>query len=148
MENDDLPEDDSQPKGLEETSSRSDKSEADPGAPANSGGGRSVPPDTAGKNVARLTSPKAGPKPLLLSLAHRLHDTLTEQQPTVFTAPERELRGRTRRDFIIYGPGTLAAAAAVGFLLPSDTLRRFGFSLYRRFASERELFQPGAGVRR
>ena len=127
MENNDLPEADSQPKGVEETSGRSEKSENDHGAPANSEGGLSVPPDPAEKNVVTLTSPKAKPERLLLSLAHRLHDTLVEQQPKVFAASERDLTGRTRRDFIIYCLGTLAAAAAAGFLLPSDTLRRFGF---------------------
>jgi hypothetical protein len=127
MENDDVPEAESRPKGLKETSGRSEKSEADNGAPANREGGLSVPSDPAKKDVATLTSPKAGPKPLLSSLARRLHDTFAEQQPKVFAVPERDLRGRTRRDFIIYGLGTLTAAAAAGFLLPSDTLRRFGF---------------------
>jgi DMSO/TMAO reductase YedYZ molybdopterin-dependent catalytic subunit len=73
-----------------------------------------------------LSSPKPGPKPFLQTVVHRLHDILGEQQPKVIAVSERDLRARTRRDFIIYGLGTLAAAAAAGFLLPSDTLRHFG----------------------
>jgi hypothetical protein len=56
---------------------------------------------------------------------YRLHDILAEQQRKVIAVSERDLRARGGRDFIIYGLGTLAAAAA-GFLLPSDPLRYFG----------------------
>jgi DMSO/TMAO reductase YedYZ molybdopterin-dependent catalytic subunit len=78
------------------------------------------------EEAATLSSPKPGPKPFLQIVAHRLHDIQAEQQPKVTAVSERDLRARTRRDFITFGLGTLAAAAAAGFLLPSDTLRRFG----------------------
>src|SRR5260370_31497724 len=36
------------------------------------------------------------------------------------------LRYRTRRDFLLFGAGAMAALAGGGFLLPQDTLRRMG----------------------
>jgi DMSO/TMAO reductase YedYZ molybdopterin-dependent catalytic subunit len=38
----------------------------------------------------------------------------------------RVLRYRTRRDFLLFGAGAMAALAGGGFLLPQDTLRRMG----------------------
>ena len=45
--------------------------------------------------------------------------------PTMEMAP-RVWRNRTRRDFLFFGAGALAALAGGGFLLPQDTLRRMG----------------------
>jgi DMSO/TMAO reductase YedYZ molybdopterin-dependent catalytic subunit len=78
------------------------------------------------EGATTLPSPKPGPKPFLQTIVHRLRDILAEQQPKVIAVSERDLRARTRRDFITLSLGTLAAAAAAGFLLPSGTLRRFG----------------------
>src|SRR5437660_4352939 len=38
----------------------------------------------------------------------------------------RVLRHRSRRDFLLFGAGAMAALAGSGFLLPQDTLRRMG----------------------
>ena len=49
-----------------------------------------------------------------------------EQPPTVIEVAPQVLRYRTRRDFLLFGAGALAALAGGGFLLPQDTLRRMG----------------------
>jgi len=52
---------------------------------------------------------------------------LFEERPLpVDEIPPRVLRYRTRRDFLFFGAGALAALAGGGFLLPQDTLRRMG----------------------
>ena len=38
----------------------------------------------------------------------------------------RALRNRTRRDFLLFGAGAVAALTGGGFLLPQATLRRMG----------------------
>src|SRR5712664_3006963 len=45
--------------------------------------------------------------------------------PVIEIAP-RVLRYRTRRDFLLFGAGAMAALAGGGLLLPQDTLRRMG----------------------
>jgi len=45
--------------------------------------------------------------------------------PVIEIAP-RVLRYRTRRDFLLFGAGAMAALAGGGFLLPQETLRRMG----------------------
>src|SRR5580704_1378935 len=45
--------------------------------------------------------------------------------PVIEIAP-RVLRYRSRRDFLLFGAGAIAALAGGGFLLPQDTLRRMG----------------------
>ena len=52
--------------------------------------------------------------------------------PAIEMAP-RVLRYRSRRDFLVFGAGALAAIAGAGFLLPQDTLSRIG--LRRRMDS-------------
>src|SRR5216683_4757246 len=49
-----------------------------------------------------------------------------EQPPPVIEMAPRVLRYRTRRDFLLFGAGAIAALAGGGFLLPQDTLRRMG----------------------
>src|SRR5882672_11000660 len=52
---------------------------------------------------------------------------LFEERPLpVNEIDPRVLRYRTRRDFILFGAGAMAALAGGGFLLPQDTLRRMG----------------------
>ena len=52
---------------------------------------------------------------------------LFEERPLpVDEIAPRVLRYRTRRDFLFFGAGALAALAGGGFLLPQDTLRRMG----------------------
>jgi DMSO/TMAO reductase YedYZ molybdopterin-dependent catalytic subunit len=45
--------------------------------------------------------------------------------PAMEMAP-RVLRYRSRRDFLVFGAGALATLTGAGFLLPQDTLSRFG----------------------
>jgi DMSO/TMAO reductase YedYZ molybdopterin-dependent catalytic subunit len=47
--------------------------------------------------------------------------------PAIDIAP-RVLRYQSRRDFLVFGAGAVAALAGAGFLLPQDTLRRMGMS--------------------
>jgi DMSO/TMAO reductase YedYZ molybdopterin-dependent catalytic subunit len=54
--------------------------------------------------------------------------------PIIEIAP-RVLRCRTRRDLLLFGTGAVAAAAGAGFLLPRNTLGRFG---RRQDATSRE----------
>jgi DMSO/TMAO reductase YedYZ molybdopterin-dependent catalytic subunit len=52
---------------------------------------------------------------------------LFEERPLpVIEIAHRVLRYRTRRDFLLFGAGAMAALAGGGFLLPQDTLRRIG----------------------
>jgi hypothetical protein len=83
-------------------------------------------PSETHEEATTLSSSKPGPKPFLQTVAHRLHDILAEEQPKVIAFSEGDLKAWTRRDFIIYSLAALSAAATAGFILPSDTLRRFG----------------------
>ena len=47
--------------------------------------------------------------------------------PAIEIAP-RILRYQSRRDFLVFGAGAVAALAGAGFLLPQDTLSRMGMS--------------------
>jgi DMSO/TMAO reductase YedYZ molybdopterin-dependent catalytic subunit len=49
-----------------------------------------------------------------------------EQPPPLIEMAPRVLRYRTRRDFLLFGAGAMAALAGGGFLLPQDTLSRMG----------------------
>jgi len=49
-----------------------------------------------------------------------------ERPPPVIEIAPRALRYRTRRDFLFFGAGAMAALAGGGFLLPQETLRRVG----------------------
>jgi DMSO/TMAO reductase YedYZ molybdopterin-dependent catalytic subunit len=52
---------------------------------------------------------------------------LFEERPlAVIEIAPRVLRYRTRRDFLLFGAGAMAALVGDGFLLPQDTLRRMG----------------------
>jgi DMSO/TMAO reductase YedYZ molybdopterin-dependent catalytic subunit len=49
--------------------------------------------------------------------------------PAIEMAP-RVLRYQSRRDFLLFGAGALAALAGAGFLLPQETLSRMGMPRY------------------
>lgn len=49
-----------------------------------------------------------------------------EQPPPAIEMDPRALRNRTRRDFLLFGAGALAALAGGEFLLPQATVRRMG----------------------
>jgi DMSO/TMAO reductase YedYZ molybdopterin-dependent catalytic subunit len=55
------------------------------------------------------------------------HQRFFEEQPLpVIEMAPRALRYRTRREVLAFGIGAVAAAAGAGFLLPQNTLSRFG----------------------
>jgi DMSO/TMAO reductase YedYZ molybdopterin-dependent catalytic subunit len=55
------------------------------------------------------------------------HQSFLEEQPLpVIEVAPRVLRYRTRRDFLLFGGGAVAALAGAGFLLPQETLSRLG----------------------
>lgn len=58
--------------------------------------------------------------------AKKRQDLFEERPPPVIEIAPRVLRYRTRRDFLFFGAGAMAALAGGGFLLPQDTLRRMG----------------------
>ena len=58
--------------------------------------------------------------------AKKRQDLFEERPPPVIEIAPRVLRYRTRRDFLFFGAGSIAALAGSGFLLPQDTLRRMG----------------------
>ena len=70
---------------------------------------------------------EAAPSVAVESVSAEKQQGLFEERllPVIEIAP-RVLRYRTRRDFLFFGAGALAALAGGGFLLPQDTLRRMG----------------------
>ena len=58
--------------------------------------------------------------------AEKREGLFEERTPPVIEIAPRVLRYRTRRDFLFFGAGAIAALAGSGFLLPQDTLRRMG----------------------
>jgi len=73
------------------------------------------------------TTSGTAPAVAVKSLSVKKRQGLFEEQPppTMEMAP-RVLRYRTRRDFLLFGAGAMAALAGGVFLLPQDTLRRMG----------------------
>jgi len=61
------------------------------------------------------------------SVSAKKQQGLFEERPLpVIEIAPRVLRNRTRRDFLLFGAGAMAALAGGGFLLPEDTLHRMG----------------------
>ena len=58
--------------------------------------------------------------------AEKRQGLFEERPPPLIEIAPRVLRCRTRRDFLFFGAGAIAALAGSGFLLPQDTLRRMG----------------------
>jgi len=58
--------------------------------------------------------------------AEKRQGLFEERPPPTIGMNARVLRSRTRRDFLLFGAGAMAALAGGGFLLPQDTLRRMG----------------------
>jgi len=56
----------------------------------------------------------------------KLQGLFGEQPPSIIETAPPVLRFRTRRDFLLFGAGAMAALAGGGFLLPQDTLIRMG----------------------
>lgn len=80
-------------------------------------------PDVSQPDAApRSEEPKEEPKIARVSFA----DRLAEQSPEVRVLSERVLKSKSRRDFLIFGAGAIAAAAGFWWLLPEDTQMRLG----------------------
>lgn len=70
---------------------------------------------------------EAAPSVAVESVAVEKRQGLFEERPLPVDAiAPRVLRYRSRRDFLLFGAGAIAALAGGGFLLPQDTLRRMG----------------------
>ena len=70
---------------------------------------------------------EAAPSVEVKSVSVEKRQGLFEERPLpVDEIAPRVLRYRTRRDFLLFGAGAIAALAGGGFLLPQDTLRRMG----------------------
>jgi DMSO/TMAO reductase YedYZ molybdopterin-dependent catalytic subunit len=53
-----------------------------------------------------------------------LADRLAEREPEPVWIPRRKLKTLSRRDFLLFGAGTVAAAGAFWWMLPEDTQQR------------------------
>ena len=70
---------------------------------------------------------EAVPSVAVESVSAEKRQGLFEERPLpVDEVAPRVLRYRSRRDFMLFGAGAIAALAGAGFLLPQDTLRRMG----------------------
>jgi DMSO/TMAO reductase YedYZ molybdopterin-dependent catalytic subunit len=70
---------------------------------------------------------EAAPSVAVESVSAEKRQGLFEERPLpVIEIAPRVLRYRSRRDFLLFGAGAIAALAGGGFLLPQDTLRRMG----------------------
>jgi len=63
---------------------------------------------------------KTDKRPARRSLADRIR----EPEEVAVEVPAAAARSRTRRDFLLFGAGTLAAAGGLWWLLPDDTKPR------------------------
>ena len=75
----------------------------------NPGGDETPPPD--------IRPPQPAPRPRRRTLAERI----AEPEERAISLPAAEARARTRRDFLLFGAGTLAAAGGLWWLLPDET---------------------------
>jgi DMSO/TMAO reductase YedYZ molybdopterin-dependent catalytic subunit len=80
-----------------------------------------------GDSLQRKDIPPTGVVPAVKSLAVKKPQSFFAERPLPATeiAP-RLLRYQSRRDFLAFGAGALAALVGAGFLLPQDTLSRLG----------------------
>jgi hypothetical protein len=80
-----------------------------------------------GDSLQRKDIPPTGVVPAVKSLAVKKPQSFFAERPLPATeiAP-RLLRYQSRRDFLVFGAGALAALVGAGFLLPQDTLSRLG----------------------
>ena len=71
--------------------------------------------------------PSTGVEPEVKSVSVKKPRSFFEEQPLpAIEVASRVLRYRSRRDFLVFGAGVLAALTGSGFLLPQDTLSRMG----------------------
>src|SRR6202140_2672017 len=71
--------------------------------------------------------PSTGVEPEVKSVSVKKPQSFFGERPlpAIEIAP-RVLRYQSRRDFLVFGAGALAALAGAGFLLPQNTLSRMG----------------------
>src|SRR5712671_1949411 len=70
---------------------------------------------------------EAAPSVAVESVSAERRQGLFEERPLpVNEIDPRVLCDRTRRDFLLFGAGAMAALAGGGFLLPQETLHRMG----------------------
>ena len=95
--------------------------------------------DEKGDSLRGIDTPSTGVEPEVKSASVKKPQSFFAERPlaAIEMAP-RILRYRSRRDFLVFGGGALAALAGGGFLLPQDTLGRIGV--------HRNLGSPGEGV--
>jgi DMSO/TMAO reductase YedYZ molybdopterin-dependent catalytic subunit len=83
-----------------------------------------------GASLQRDPEPRAEELPAFVAVksvsVKKTQRFFSEQPPEAIEMDPRALRNRTRRDFLLFGAGAVAALAGGGFLLPQDTLRRMG----------------------
>src|SRR6266403_3607223 len=71
--------------------------------------------------------PSTGMEPEVKSVSVKKPQGFFGERPLpVIEMPPRVLRSQSRRAFLVFGSGALAALAGAGFLLPQDTLSRTG----------------------
>jgi DMSO/TMAO reductase YedYZ molybdopterin-dependent catalytic subunit len=80
-----------------------------------------------GDSSQRKDMPSTGVVPRVKSVSVKKPQSFLGERPlpAIEMAP-RVLRHQSRRDFLVFGAGALAALAGGGFLLPEDTLSRMG----------------------
>src|SRR6202030_782033 len=78
-------------------------------------------------NEGKGDIPSMGVEPEVKSVSVKKPQSFFGERPlpAIEIAP-RLLRYQSRRDFLVFGAGALAALAGTGFLLPQDTLSRLG----------------------
>src|SRR5580693_1680249 len=71
--------------------------------------------------------PSTGVEPEVKSVSvKKLQSFLGERPLRAIEMAPRIVRYQSRRDFLVFGAGALAALAGAGFLLPRETLSRIG----------------------
>jgi DMSO/TMAO reductase YedYZ molybdopterin-dependent catalytic subunit len=80
-----------------------------------------------GDSLRGKDRPSTGVEPKVKSVPSKKPQSFFGERPlTPIEMAPRVLRYQSRRDFLVFGAGALAALAGIGFLLPQDTLSRLG----------------------
>ena len=80
-----------------------------------------------GDSLQGKDMPSTGMEPEVKSVSVKKPQGFLGERPLpAFEMAPRILRYQSRRDFLVFGAGALAALAGAGFLLPQDTLSRIG----------------------